>query len=372
MAITQQVRLPSRGSTTGPLDVLMSGLKIASGIYGIKTAEEQAEARELQREMDKRNLELKEQAGQRAERQAIASEKRQEELLGLEKDKIAFQKEIAERKYKSDVIKKQADIFAKEAEKEVKSQDRTFTKVQSLGKRYDQASKTSREAIEGFQKVESAATTPNPSGASDMTLLFGYLKSIDPGSTIRESEFRAASETQPIPERIEALRQKLLSGDLLAPEQRKRILLESKRAVFNQLKLQNNINNRFKNIAENFQIDPDLIIDPIFGEFVERFSKEVDVVAGLQKKALQTEIKSPAPEEKSLQMPVMQATYGGGYQISPTILPKAAAQPPSPPSPPSFVNPPPETVTYGGRTVTTSQQDRKKLFLQQYLRGDLD
>ena len=149
------------------------------------------------------------------------------------------------------------------AEKEDVSED--FILKQS--KEYRNSSKSTLEAIQGYKKVIAQAENPNPNGASDMALLFGYMKSIDPGSVVRESEFKTAEATTPAMERygITKLRDKVLKGALLTPEQRKRIVEASKNGILSQLDVQATfIDPQFINSATANNVDPNRIINPAF------------------------------------------------------------------------------------------------------------
>jgi hypothetical protein len=129
-------------------------------------------------------------------------------------------------------------------------------------------SEPSSEAIDGYNKVLASASNPTPTGATDMALLFGFMKSIDPGSVVRESEFKAAKETQPIPERIANLRDQLFKGTQLHPNQRAAILEESKRAVQARLQEQQKIDQEYRRLAERSDADPEDVVSSRFSDLL--------------------------------------------------------------------------------------------------------
>ena len=117
-----------------------------------------------------------------------------------------------------EAIKKQIDVevkkagFAKEifsAEKDLRSE---WTKVS-----------TPFEKIEGNHKKLKAALEKQ-TGVGDMSAIFMYMKMLDPGSVVRESEFSAAQQTAGIMQQVTILGNQLLKGDKLSPEQRKEFL----------------------------------------------------------------------------------------------------------------------------------------------------
>lgn len=61
-------------------------------------------------------------------------------------------------------------------------------------------------------------------GFSDIALIFNFMKMLDPGSVVRESEFRVAATTGGVAQRAAVLMNKVLKGDRLEDGQRKEIL----------------------------------------------------------------------------------------------------------------------------------------------------
>jgi len=59
-----------------------------------------------------------------------------------------------------------------------------------------------------------------PSAAGDLSLIFNYMKMLDPQSVVREGEFAAAAAAGGYGERIAAMVQKLKDGTLLTASQR--------------------------------------------------------------------------------------------------------------------------------------------------------
>ena len=57
-------------------------------------------------------------------------------------------------------------------------------------------------------------------GASDVALVFGFMKMLDPGSVVRESEFAVAEDTTGLYGKLEVLYPKLAKGERLTKEQR--------------------------------------------------------------------------------------------------------------------------------------------------------
>jgi hypothetical protein len=75
----------------------------------------------------------------------------------------------------------------------------------------------------GFQEVKSAYSrvlASEDSAVGDLSLIFGYMKMLDPGSVVREGEFATAQNAAGVPERITNIYNKVVSGERLSKSQR--------------------------------------------------------------------------------------------------------------------------------------------------------
>jgi hypothetical protein len=68
------------------------------------------------------------------------------------------------------------------------------------------------------EKVRLAAA--DPSAAGDLALIFGYMKTLDPASAVREGEFANAQNAAGIPERVLNIYNRAIHGERLSPAQR--------------------------------------------------------------------------------------------------------------------------------------------------------
>jgi hypothetical protein len=71
---------------------------------------------------------------------------------------------------------------------------------------------------DSFRSIRAAVT--QPSAAGDLSLIFGFMRLLDPGSTVREGEFANAQNAAGVPERIRALANRVSSGERLSGAQR--------------------------------------------------------------------------------------------------------------------------------------------------------
>lgn len=78
--------------------------------------------------------------------------------------------------------------------------------------------------------VQQTANTPNPTGASDIAMVFAYMKSLDPTSVVREGEFATAKNSGGAEDSVRAMYNAVLNGQKLTPEIRKSIAAQSQAA----------------------------------------------------------------------------------------------------------------------------------------------
>lgn len=118
---------------------------------------------------------------------------------------------------------------------------------------------------QAYKKIQASATNPSPAG--DISLIFGYMKILDPGSVVREGEFATASNAGGIGENIRNLYNRIVSGERLTETQRadflnqSRLIVKSQQDLFNQ-----SVFPRFKSIVETNNLNPNnVMFDPFAG-----------------------------------------------------------------------------------------------------------
>jgi hypothetical protein len=66
--------------------------------------------------------------------------------------------------------------------------------------------------------IQGSAQEPSPAG--DLALIFAYMRMLDPGSVVRESEFQLAASAGSLPQRAQAAYDQLMTGKRLTDQQR--------------------------------------------------------------------------------------------------------------------------------------------------------
>jgi hypothetical protein len=189
----------------------------------------------------------------------------QDRLAG--RQQTALKNQLAMAQYINDLQKMQLDM-QKTGREELKTK---FTQEKNLRDSFIKESKDNVEALKGFNKV-ARASTATPSGANDVALVFGFMKTIDPNSVVREGEFATAENTGGVGERIRNLYNKLLEGQRLTDVQRKNFLESAKQQVQQYIFAQNQLETSYTNLATSYQLDPSKVVQsklPIAGSYLQ-------------------------------------------------------------------------------------------------------
>ncbi len=123
---------------------------------------------------------------------------------------------------------------------------------------FDTASKPFMGVRDGYANVKTAAQDNSPLG--DIQLLYGFMKTQDPTSTVRESELATAQNAAGIPEQIRSLYNKALNGDRLSPERRQEFVRLGEKNYKVAEKQHNKTAQEYKKRAEKFGLNPDNVI----------------------------------------------------------------------------------------------------------------
>jgi len=97
-------------------------------------------------------------------------------------------------------------------------------------------------------------------GAGDMTLVFQFMKMLDPGSTVREGEFATASNSGGVPSAIQGLYNKALGEGTIGTKARSEILGQANK-IFEAAAVQHDkAATTFAGIAKRYKLDPDNVV----------------------------------------------------------------------------------------------------------------
>ena len=169
---------------------------------------------------------------------------------------------------------------------------------------------------DAFRRVVSSADRATAAG--DLAMVFNFMKTLDPGSVVRESEFATAQNSAGIPDRLRAQYNRLLRGERLAPDQRKDFLTTAGGLYLGQVEQQERKRGQFEQAYRASGLDPaNALIDYIDRDLVKRFAPQDAPQATPQGGGIATT--SPqAPIIDSTQAMVA-PTGQGGVAIQPDI-----------------------------------------------------
>jgi hypothetical protein len=144
------------------------------------------------------------------------------------------------------------------------------------------------ELAQAFRKVEAAAL--NPSAAGDISLVYGYMKILDPGSTVMQGEQATAQNAGGVPDRIRATYNKALTGESLADNVRLDFYSQARNLIESQRQMAADVGDRYKQYADAYKLDSNQIVfDPF-----KRIKTPAEIAADAAKKAPATTT-TPAP-----------------------------------------------------------------------------
>lgn len=130
--------------------------------------------------------------------------------LGL-KEREAARQDVELGLKQRESARQEAELGLKEQEIGVQRAQRATTNEMAAQKEFNDQTKNYRILSEGYSRVVSAAE--DPSQAGDIALVYGYMKMLDPGSTVMVGEQATATNAGNISERIRGLYNRLISDD---------------------------------------------------------------------------------------------------------------------------------------------------------------
>ena len=117
------------------------------------------------------------------------------------------------------------------------------------------------ELAQAFRKVEAAAL--NPSAAGDISLVYGYMKILDPGSTVMQGEQATAQNAGSVPERVRAQYNKALTGEGLIDTVRLDFYAQARNLIESQRQMAADVGERYRQYADAYKLDSNQIVfDP--------------------------------------------------------------------------------------------------------------
>ena len=173
-------------------------------------------------------------------------EEREAGIAETEAKTAALTWETLQSKDMADIVKRQgeAEVGNIEADTKLKLANAAKLAAESEGKLagpdkskleldlsddFEKRVKSVRANIDQVAKIEQAAA--DDTGAGDLALIFAFMKMLDPGSVVRESEYARAAEAQGLFRKMGELYNKIQDGRFLAPNARKMFAKLAKKLI---------------------------------------------------------------------------------------------------------------------------------------------
>lgn len=138
------------------------------------------------------------------------------------------------------------------------AQKEAFKDETTLRKEYNDEIKSFRVVKDAYKRI--ALAKGNDSAASDISLIYGYMKLLDPGSVVREGEFATAQNAAGIPDRIRAAYNKAVSGERLSPTTKDDFLRQSDMIYEQALAQQQSTAERYRGIADRYGLKSENVV----------------------------------------------------------------------------------------------------------------
>lgn len=133
-----------------------------------------------------------------------------------------------------------------------------FSDENSLRNHFDQITGNYRVVGDAYRQIEAAAA--GDTGASDMALIFSYMKMLDPGSTVREGEYATAQQTTNIPGYVANLYNQAVDGTKLNEEQRSQFVTAAASIYSASQSQYTNLQNQYRDLATSYGMDPNRVV----------------------------------------------------------------------------------------------------------------
>ena len=123
-----------------------------------------------------------------------------------------------------------------------------------LRKEFKDDSKNFITIRDAFGRILSSVESP--AGPGDLALIFSFMKVLDPGSVVRESEFATAQDAASFMQRLYGKSARFTTGGRLSDESRQEFLDTARNLFESQLAQQESLQQEYRVTADEFGLDP--------------------------------------------------------------------------------------------------------------------
>jgi hypothetical protein len=134
-----------------------------------------------------------------------------------------------------------------------------FTQENTLRDEYQKGAKSFSVVNDAYSKISSVPASPT----GDLSMLYNYMKMLDPNSVVRESEFRVAATARPLLENLGLSWDRIgsvWSGNRMTPGQRADFQKSAKGVYGAALNNQTQWDAQYTDLATNYGLDPKHVV----------------------------------------------------------------------------------------------------------------
>ena len=137
---------------------------------------------------------------------------------------------------------------------------KAFEQEEKLRKEFQVRNKVYGELGTTYSNIESSSKAK--SGPGDIALITGFMKMLDPGSVVRETEFATARDTAGLYTRLENSLKRAESGQFLQPKQREEFVNLAKQYLDSAQKKSGEDRKALGVVVKNYKLNPDNVFGP--------------------------------------------------------------------------------------------------------------
>ena len=238
--------------------VAKSALAVQNAANAVATAPDDVAKAKAQREFEQAKAEKEAVEAKYAERTAVDKLIKSAADLGL--TKAQTNSALAQTSKLSVETKKAAlELEALKASGGI-DPAKAFDQEEKLRKEFQLRSKVYGELGTTFSNIQSSANAKT--GPGDIALITGFMKMLDPGSVVRETEFATARDTAGLYTRLENSLKKAESGQFLQPNQREEFVNLARQYLNSAQKKAGDDKKALGVVVKNYKLNPENVFGP--------------------------------------------------------------------------------------------------------------
>lgn len=185
-------------------------------------------------------------------------------------------------------------------EKGTLTTDKKIDLEQKLSDKYFARTKNFNAVRGSYENLVSSANKVND-GAADLALITSFMKMLDPGSVVRETEFAAARDTAGLYDSFKNMVSKWKKGDFLQPEQKQKFVALAKDYYNAAQKEETQVRDQITKTIDAYGLDANIVLP-------ERIKETLDETTGQPKAEAKSKVFNTMAEAEAASMNLPKGT----------------------------------------------------------------